>query len=40
MQIRRLTKEDAKPFWDLRLLALESEPVGFGETPNITQLAW
>jgi RimJ/RimL family protein N-acetyltransferase len=32
MQVRRLTKEDAKEFWDLRLLALESEPVGFGES--------
>ena len=32
MPIRRLMKGDAPVFWHLRKLALESEPVGFGES--------
>lgn len=32
MFIRRLMKSDARTFWHLRLLALQSEPVGFAES--------
>jgi RimJ/RimL family protein N-acetyltransferase len=32
MPIRRLMKSDAPVFWHFRLLALQSEPVGFAET--------
>lgn len=32
MVIRRLTKEDAQAFWDLRFFALESAPNAFGES--------
>ena len=32
MLIRRLMKSDGRIFWHLRLLALQSEPVGFAES--------
>jgi ribosomal protein S18 acetylase RimI-like enzyme len=34
MRVRRLTEEDAESLWHLRLLALETEPAAFGESPE------
>jgi hypothetical protein len=34
METRRLTEQDVKPLWKLRLEALESVPEAFGESPE------
>jgi RimJ/RimL family protein N-acetyltransferase len=34
MDIRRLTESDAEVLWRLRLYALETDPISFGESPE------
>ena len=37
MNIRRLTENDAEALWRLRLYALETDPISFGEAPEELQ---